>query len=242
MTIDRVRIEPPAEPAGDPASDADLLRRMIGGSEDALATLYDRHGRAVFAAAIRATSDPGVAAEVVQETFLALWNRGELFDPSRGALATWLVTIARNRSIDRLRSAARHERAITFASFGRVETDDVSVAEWLTTSGDLIGAAGPEPDPEDALASAETRASIERAIASLAPVERSVIELAYVGGLSQSEIAARLGWPIGTVKTRTRRALAHLREWMEKPPGRPVQAALTPASRASAVACPAPCH
>ena len=202
---------------GDRVSDATLVRHMIEGCQEALAGLYDRHGAAVFAAAMRAVRDRWIAAEVVQETFLALWNRGELFDPSRGTLAAWLATIARNRAIDRLRSASRHERAASFSSYARTEADDHSVVEWLTASGELIGVAGPELGPEIALTDKETRASIEEALASLDPVERRVIVLAYDGGLSQSEIATSLGWPIGTVKTRTRRALRHLRDRLERP-------------------------
>jgi RNA polymerase sigma-70 factor, ECF subfamily len=201
----------------DPVSDARLVRQVIEGSEDALANLYDRHVNAVFAAAMRATQDRWIASEVVQETFLALWNRAELFDPSRGTLSGWLATIARNRAIDRLRAAGRHERAATFSSFARPEEDDHSVAEWLTASGELIGAAGPELIPEIALSDKETRASIADALASLAPMERRVIGLAYEAGLTQSQIAATLGWPIGTVKTRTRRALRQLRERLERP-------------------------
>jgi len=179
--------------------------QMIGGCEDALAALYDRYADAVFSAAMRANRDRWIAAEVVQETFLALWNRAEQFDPSRGTLPAWLATIARNRAIDRLRSAARHQRAANFSSYARTEADDHSVVEWVTASGELIGVAGPELGPEIALTDKETRASIEEALASLDPVERRVIVLAYDGGLSQSEIATSLGWPIGTVKTRTRR-------------------------------------
>jgi RNA polymerase sigma-70 factor (ECF subfamily) len=205
---------------GDRVSDATLVRHMIEGCQEALAGLYDRHGAAVFAAAMRAVRDRWIAAEVVQETFLALWNRGELFDPSRGTLAAWLATIARNRAIDRLRSASRHERAASFSSYARTEADDHSVVEWLTASGELIGVAGPELGPEIALTDKETRASIEEALASLDPVERRVIVLAYDGGLSQSEIATSLGWPIGTVKTRTRRALHRLRDRLERPGGR----------------------
>jgi RNA polymerase sigma-70 factor (ECF subfamily) len=201
----------------DPELDARLVRQMIGGSQEALAALYDRHSSAVFAAAMRASGDRWIAAEVVQETFLALWDRAELFDPSRGTLPAWLARIARNRAIDRLRAAARRERAATFSSFARTGADEQSIAEWLTASGELIGAAGPEPAPEVALSAKETRASIEDALASLDPMERRVIVLAYDGGLSQSEIAASLGWPIGTVKTRTRRALGHLRDWLERP-------------------------
>ena len=122
------------------------------------------------------------------------------------------MAIARNRAIDRLRAAGRHDRAATFSSFGGAEADDHSTVEWLTTTGDLVGAAGPEPGPEVALADKETREAIQDAIASLSPLERRVIELAYGAGLSQSEIAARLGWPMGKVKTRTRRAIRHIRE------------------------------
>jgi RNA polymerase sigma-70 factor (ECF subfamily) len=197
-------------------SDASLIRQLIDGSEDALAGLYDRHAQAVFATAMRVSRDRGIAEEVVQETFLTLWNRAELFDPSRGALSAWLLTIARNRAIDRLRVASRHDRAATFSSFGRAEQDDQSTVEWLTSTGDLIGAAGPEPGPEMALADNETRELIQDALASLSPMERRAIELAYWTGLSQSEIAAHLGWPIGTVKTRTRRAHRQLRDLLDR--------------------------
>jgi RNA polymerase sigma-70 factor (ECF subfamily) len=201
----------------DPELDARLVRQMIGGSQDALAALYDRHSSTVFAAAMRSSGDRWIAAEVVQETFLALWDRAELFDSSRGTLPAWLARIARNRAIDRLRAAARRERAATFSSFARSAADEQSIAEWLTASGQLIGAAGPEPVPDIAVTDKETRAAIEHALSSLEPAERRVIVLAYEGGLTQSQIAASLGWPIGTVKTRTRRALRHLRDRLEQP-------------------------
>ena len=216
MAIESLALDAHPDRDRDPLPDASLIQRLIDGSEDALADLYDRHAQAVFAAAVRVTRDDGIAAEVVQDTFLAMWNRAELFDPSRGALRAWLLTIARNRSIDRLRAAMRHEPAASFSSFGHGEPDDRPTAEWLTSTGDLIGAAGPEPGPEMALSDKETRESIKDALASLPGLERRVIELAYDTGLSQSEIAAHLGWPVGTVKTRTRRALRHLRERLEE--------------------------
>jgi RNA polymerase sigma-70 factor (ECF subfamily) len=201
-----------SDPSADLASEASLLQAVIGGSEEALASLYDRHVNTVFAAAQRVTSDRTIAADVVQETFLALWDRAELFDPTRGVLAAWLATIARHRAIDRWRAASRPDRALTFSSLAADEADDHSLVDRLTATGELIGVGGPEPLPEVVLTDNETRAAIVAALASLAPPERRVIVLAYDGGLTQSEIAATLGWPIGTVKTRTRRGLRHLRD------------------------------
>lgn len=198
------------------SSDEGLIRQVIGGSEDALATLYDRHSSAVYSTAMRTSRDPSIAAEVVQETFLALWDRAEVFEPSRGTLGAWLRSIAHNRAVDHLRAAARRGAA-AFSSFGAAGADQPSIDEWLTVSGRLIGIAEAEPAPEAALTAKETRASVVEAVASLEPPERSVITLAYQMGLSQSEIATRLGWPIGTVKTRTRRALRHLRDALEEP-------------------------
>jgi len=198
-------------------SDASLVRMLIDGSQDALAQLYDLHGAAVYAEARRTSRDAWVASEVVQETFLALWNRAEQFDPSRGGLRSWLMTIAHNRAVDHLRRANRH-RAVAFSSLGEATDSDGSISEWLAAVGTPVAAAGREPGPESAYSAKETRAAVAAAIATLAPLERSVIDLAYGSGLSQSEIAARLGWPLGTVKTRTRSALRHLRDRIERAP------------------------
>ena len=219
MAPQAVLPDPAFESASDPVADARLVQLLVEGSEDALARLYDRHSPAVFAVATRTSRDRWVAAEVVQETFLALWNRAEVFDPSRGSLRAWLMTIAHNRAVDHLRRASRHDRAAAFSSFGDADETDGSTIEWLAASGEPVAAAGPEPGPELALSGKETRASITDALASLAPLEQSVIALAYDAGLSQSEIAVHLGWPIGTVKTRTRRALRHLRDRLESSQG-----------------------
>jgi RNA polymerase sigma factor (sigma-70 family) len=128
-----------------------------------------------------------------------------------------LLAIARNRAIDHVRYARRHDRALSFSAFGTADQDDGSLAEWLTDSGVLVATGAPDPGPENTVVNLETRAVVADAIASLAPVERSVILLAYEAHLSQVEIAARLGWPLGTVKTRTRRALRHLRERLVPP-------------------------
>src|SRR3954452_2165960 len=114
------------------ADDAALVREVTAGSESALATLYDRHADAVYAAACRLTSDRQVAEEVVQETFLALWNRAELFDPSAGSLAAWIHTIARNRTVDRLRAAGRRPNLIALSSAGG-EQDSTAALERLVS-------------------------------------------------------------------------------------------------------------
>jgi RNA polymerase sigma-70 factor (ECF subfamily) len=226
--------DPTTDAASGLASDASLVSEVTTGSQRALAALYDRHGNAVYAAAMRVSRDPWIAAEVVQETFLALWNRAEQFDASRGPLTAWLQRIARNRTVDHLRAAGRHHKAGAFSSFASATADGHPIDDWLTGSGELIAMAQAETGPEAALSSKETRASIADALATLAPHERSVIQLAYADGMSQSEIATRLGWPLGTVKTRTRRALHRLRDRLEAPQGSALSAP-------SLAPCASPC-
>jgi RNA polymerase sigma-70 factor (ECF subfamily) len=193
------------------AEDAALVREVAAGSEDALGLLYDRYVDAVYAAASRLTADRQIAEEVVQETFLALWNRAELFDPAVGSLAAWLHTIARNRTVDRLRSAGRRPSLVPFSATGGEDEQDSAVLDRLVAAGTIVGGAGIGPGPEGELAATELRHVIRDALDELPDVERTAIVLAYREELSQSEIAERLGWPLGTVKTRTRRALLRLR-------------------------------
>lgn len=202
-----------------PGPDAALVREVAAGSHDALAELYDRHADRVFAAASRLTSDRGLAEEVVQETFLALWNRAETFDPSVGSLSAWLHTIARNRTVDRLRAAGRRPKLVPLSSaassgtaFGGGEEADADALERVLASGSIVAGGAPAPSPEMASALAELRTTLQAALAAMPEVERVVIVMAYGEDLSQTEIAERLGWPLGTVKTRTRRALLRLRE------------------------------
>ena len=200
-----------------PGIDAGLVRELVAGSHDALATLYDRHADAIFASAYRLTSDRGLAEEVVQETFLALWNRAETFDPSVGSLAAWLHTIARNRTVDRLRAAGRRPTLLPLSSvagsgYGGGDEPDADALERVLASGAIVAGAAPSRSPEMEVALKELRGALQAALAEMPDVERVVILLAYGEDLSQSEIAERLGWPLGTVKTRTRRALLRLRE------------------------------
>lgn len=191
-----------------------LVRAVASGSEEALAALYDRHVDGIHAVALRLTRDRQIAEEVVQETFLALWNRAELFDPAVASLGTWLRTIARNRTVDRLRAAGRRPSLVSLPGYG--DTGDADAGfERLAPDAVLVAGATPEPGPEAAVAAAEMRAAIGTALAGMTEHERAVILLAYREELTQAEISERLGWPLGTVKTRTRRALAHLRAALE---------------------------
>ena len=195
-----------------PGDETALVREVAAGSQDALAALYDRHVDAVFAAAIRLTSDRQVAEEVVQETFLALWNRAELFNPGTGSLAAWLHTIARNRTVDRLRAAGRRPNLVPLSSASGSDESDTAALERIVSMGSVLGGADLGPGPEGELAASELRDVIRGALAELPEHERTALVLAYSAEMTQSEIAERLGWPLGTVKTRTRRALLRLRE------------------------------
>ena len=194
------------------ADDAALVRQVGAGSQSALGDLYDRYVDTVFAAASRLTSDRQVAEEVVQDTFLALWNRAELFDPALGSLAAWLHTIARNRTVDRLRASGRRPKLIPLSSAAGEDEPVGAALDRLVASGSVIGGAAVGLGPEGELATAELQQVLKGALAELPEPERTAIVLAYREELTQSEIAERLGWPLGTVKTRTRRALQRLRE------------------------------
>jgi RNA polymerase sigma-70 factor, ECF subfamily len=192
--------------------DAALVREVVAGSEAALAAIYDRHVDAVYAAASRLTADRQIAEEVVQETFLALWNRAEMFDPRIGSLAAWLHTIARNRTVDRLRAAGRRPNLITLSAASGEDEQDAAALDRLVGTGTVLGGASIGLGPEGELAATELRQVLRDALAELQETERTAIVLAYREDLTQTEIAERLGWPLGTVKTRTRRALLRLRE------------------------------
>ena len=198
-----------------PIDDVALAQDVVGGSETALATLYDRHAAAIFALAYRLTSDRGIAEEVVQDTFLALWNRAESFDPTMGSLTAWLHAIARNRCIDRLRAARRRPSLVALDSAAGSDADPAETIDRLLASGSgvaVVAGSARLPGPEDAVAAAALHDAIRTALAGMPEPERIAILLAYQESLSQREIAERLGWPLGTVKTRTRRALLRLRE------------------------------
>jgi RNA polymerase sigma-70 factor (ECF subfamily) len=190
--------------------DAAIVRMVVTGSHAALAELYDRHAAAVYGASFRLLGQRLEAEEVVQETFLALWNRAEQFDPGRGSLRAWLLTIGRNRAIDRLRATGRQPVRI---SFGTLE-DDAERREGPGAESAEVRSLVADDDASDPQLQAELtslRTGVRGALESLPQAEREALVLAYFEGLTQQEIATRLEWPLGTVKTRTRRALRRLR-------------------------------
>ena len=174
-----------------------LLQRMARGDEQALGLLYDRWEPAVRTAALRIVKEPVEADDVVEEVFWQAWRQAARFDSARGGAGTWLLTVARSRSLDRMRATKRT----------RAES---SLEDAVEASGDAF--ATPGPDPLAAAEQGERATLVAQALATLQPSQRECLELAYFGGLSQSEIAARTGQPLGTVKTRMRLALRKLRD------------------------------
>lgn len=223
-------------PLHDEPPDEKLVAEIVRGSEAALGVMYDRHAGAIFGTALRQLGDRSEAEEVVQETFLALWNRGEQFAAARGSARTWLLSIARNRCIDRARAARARLQALAFSSVtGGDNEGDAGTEGWLLAAAEPVAVGAAPQGPEQAVADGETRGTISAALATLGEEERDVIVLAYRDQLSQSEIARRLGWPLGTVKTRTRRALQHLRSALAEPAAR--QAAVAAVERAPGLCC-----
>jgi RNA polymerase sigma-70 factor, ECF subfamily len=168
-----------------------LLARVSAGDDRAFSRLCDLFAGPVLGEALRHLADRAAAEDVTQEVFLRIWKNAHAFDPERGSAEAWIATIARNASRDALRRRAT-----------------VAVDE----SADR---ADPSANPPAEVSDAEESLLLQSAVASLAPPLREVIELAYWQGLSQTEIAERLGDPLGTVKTRTRRALALLAEALD---------------------------
>jgi RNA polymerase sigma-70 factor (ECF subfamily) len=174
----------------EPTTDGDLIARVGEGDSGAFEVLYRRYSRPVFALALRRLGDRGRAEDAVQETFASIWRSAGSYRRERGPGAPWLYAVARNAIVDRRRA------------LGPVPAEQVD-----EPSSD----AGPDERAE----SSWTAWRIHRALAELPDQERKLIELAYWGGLSQSEIADFVGIPLGTVKTRTRSALSRLADVLE---------------------------
>jgi RNA polymerase sigma-70 factor (ECF subfamily) len=175
----------------DQERDRQCAERMQAGDAGALEELYDRYGDLLYSLVLRIVGRSADAEDVLQEAWIQVWKSAARYDPSRGPVAAWLVTMARSRAIDRLRSGVSRHRAET--------------------------AAGVDAPPASVVASAgaqqrQIRERVTSALLGLSPQIRQVLELAYFDGLSQSQISARLGAPLGTVKSWTRQGLLRLRE------------------------------
>jgi len=170
-----------------------LILEVAKGNPDALALLYDRHGRLAYSVAYRVLSDGPAAEEAVQDAFLTLWKKAGTFDPGRGAgVRAWLLTIVRNAAIDAIRRRNR---------YGSKEIE-------LDADAPFPG----EDDPVSEVLSSLDRAAIRQAMQELPDDQRMAIELAYFEGLTHREIAERYGLPLGTVKGRLRLGLHKLQE------------------------------
>jgi RNA polymerase sigma-70 factor (ECF subfamily) len=182
-----------------PITDDQLVKRIADGDASALEQLYDRYVRQCFGLALRILGDTPLAEEVVQEVFLKLWSQPGRYSPEKGQFVSWLLSLVHHRSIDELRRRSRTEVALETQETGSV----------------LDSAASAEPDPADQVTLYEQQRTVRQALAGIPAEQRQILELAYYGGLSQSQIASRLGQPLGTVKTRMRSGLRHLRSILE---------------------------
>jgi len=171
-------------------ADIDLARRLKSGDTRAMGDLYDRFGAAVYAIALRMVREPATAEDLVQETFIRVWNGIQLFDEHRGTLGAWVAAVTRNRVLDHIRSLDWRMKQAA-CDLDRV---DRHVARDIAWEGESIQST-----------------VLTKAVTGLADNYRRVLELAYLEGLSQSEIAIRIDRPIGTVKTWARGALRSLR-------------------------------
>ena len=175
-------------------TDLELLEQIGSRDRDALATLYDRYGRRVFALAVRILSDSVSSEEVTQDIFMSVWRRGATYTSKKGKFTTWLFSIAHNRTIDELRKRRRDRSRIN---------DDIDDHLNLE-SGDI--------SPAEATVAQSEYAKVRAAMENLPEEQKNVVELSYFKGLTQTEIATKTGQPLGTVKTRMRLALKKLRK------------------------------
>ena len=182
-----------------PTDDAALVRGSADGDPRSLAALYDRHADRVYSLVLAMVGGAADAEEVTEDVFIQIWETADRFDPDRGAVSSWITTVARTRALDHLRS--RRRRAQRLETSAARDPDGTSLP---------MGRAGPDPwshTEQEALAR-----RLGDALDRLPEEQRAVIRLAYFGGLSRSEIAATLEQPLGTVKSRTRLGMQALRD------------------------------
>jgi len=185
------------ESAGDLAhfSDEALLALVSRSDDTALAELYDRYGRAAYGLSLRILRDPTLAEDAVQEGFLAVWRSAGSFSADRAKPSTWILTLVHRRAVDLVRREQRRRtEQLTDADDARTEVSAADDA-WLRLE----------------------RERVQEALKKLPDTQREALELAYYGGFTQSELAERLGQPLGTIKSRMFAGLTHLRELLDSP-------------------------
>lgn len=174
-----------------------LLARVAERERAAFEELYDRYANILYATALKFLKEDADAQDVVQDVFIQIWDKAKLYDPSKGKPLTWALTLTRNRSIDRIRSIQRRSRLRDDFERETAADESAGIREALS-----------EVD------ASEKSQILRDAVGRLSPEQRKVIELAFFGGFTQSEIADRLGQPLGTVKARARRGLMKLKEML----------------------------
>ena len=174
------------------AGDAELIEKLQTRDADALAVAYDRYGHLAYALFVRVTRDQSIAEDLVQELFIRIWNRARDFDPQKGKLSVWILSIARNIAIDHVRSAqARFQTRLRPID----QTDQLSFSY----------------KPQEPESTIDNAKAVKQAFSDLNSNQRKVLEMAYFEGFSQSEIAAHLQEPLGTVKSWMRSAMGRIR-------------------------------
>ena len=188
--------EPLATSRGREGELAALIARIAEGDQTALAALYDATSPLVHSLALRILRDPGAAEDVTMDVYMQAYRYAASYDAGRGTPSAWLLTFARSRAIDRLRAEAQRQKR----------------EESLESAGPIAAVADEHADPEESSSVAERGRLARSALAALTPEQRQAIEVAYFSGLSHREIAAKLGQPLGTVKTRIRTGMMRLRD------------------------------
>jgi RNA polymerase sigma-70 factor, ECF subfamily len=193
LLIESAIAKPMAEISEETRADAALIDRVVARDPAAIAELYDRHNRLLFGLILRIVKERGEAEDVLQEVFLSVWTRAGTYKPALGSPVAWLVGIARNRAIDRLRANGVRLNAVEAAPPD-----------------------APAHGPESQVVLAERQRDVTRALDALPAEQRILIESAYYLGLTHSELAARFGLPLGTVKTRVRTGMLALRQQLSE--------------------------
>jgi RNA polymerase sigma-70 factor (ECF subfamily) len=186
------------DPTFDLEAEIELLKRISAGDRRSFEQLYDRFSGVLFSTAYRVLNNQEAAEDVLQDVFVQIWEKAPLYDPARGKPLTWAITLTRNKSIDRLRSAQRRNRL-----GDELENEAQSLEQFDDKSS------------VEVVEAMEKGKLVRAAIAKLSKDQREAIELAFFSGLTQTEISEQLNEPLGTIKARIRRGMMKLRDLLD---------------------------